>query len=170
MSLAEVGQMEYQIQANTRRCAVSGRELQAGEKFYSVLTEEHGKLVRLDYAADAWQGPPHGTFSFWSGRVPADEEQRRPRIDDELLADCFRRLEGTTEPGQLSFRYVVALLLMRRKRFRFEEARVEGGREIVCLRCNRTRTRHEVVNPRLTQEEMAAVQDEVFQVLGWEQT
>src|ERR1700688_4371383 len=68
MSLAEVGRMEYQIQANTRRCAVSGRELHAGEKFYSVLTEEHGKLARLDYAADAWQGPPHGTFSFWSGR------------------------------------------------------------------------------------------------------
>jgi hypothetical protein len=162
--------MEYQIQANTRRCAMSGRELLAGDKFYSVLTEEHGKLVRLDYAAEAWQGPPHGTFSFWSGRVPADGQHRRPQIDDELLTDCFRRLEGTTEADQLNFRYVVALLLMRRKRFRFEEARVAEGREIVCLRCNRTRARHEVVNPRLTAEEMAAVQDDVLQVLGWEQT
>ncbi len=162
--------MEYQIEANTRRCASTGRELQPGEKFYSVLVEEGGRLVRLDYASAAWQGPPHGAFSFWSGRVPQDEHKRRPPIDDELLTDCFNRLEGATEPGQLSFRYVVALLLMRRKRLRFEEARVEGGQEIVCLCCNRTRTRYEVLNPRLTAEEMARVQEEVFQVLGWEQS
>ena len=63
---------------------------------------------------------------------------------------------------------IVALLLMRRKRFKFEEARTEGDQEVLCLRCVRTRTRHEVVHPRLTDEELAAVQDEVFKVLGWD--
>jgi hypothetical protein len=160
--------MEYQIQANTRRCVVTGRELQPGEKFYSVLLDEGGKFIRHDYGADAWQGPPAGAFSFWTGRVPAQEEGRRPPIDDDLLVDCFQRLEGQTEPERLNFRYVVALLLMRRKRFKFEEARVENGQEILVLRCVRTRTAHRVINPRLTEEEMAAVQDEVFKVLGWE--
>ena len=57
---------------------------------------------------------------------------------------------------------------MRRKRLKFEEARVEGDREVLRLRCPRTKTLYDVVNPRLTEAEMAAVQEEVFKVLGWE--
>jgi len=159
---------DYQIQPNTRHCAVSGRELRPGEKFYSVLLQDGGKLVRHDYSAEAWHGPPEGAFSFWSGRVPAAEQSRKLRIDDDLLADCFQRLEGQTEPAQVNFRYVVALLLMRRKRFKFEEARVEEEQEILRMRCTRTGTQYDLVNPRLTEEEMMAVQDEVFKVLGWE--
>jgi hypothetical protein len=159
---------DYQIQPNTRHCAVSGRELRPGEKFYSVLRQDGGKLVRQDFAAEAWYGPPDGAFSFWCGRVPAAEQTRRPRIDDDLLADCFQRLEGAADPAQVSFRYVIALLLMRRKRFKFEEARVEDGQEVLRMRCVRSGAQHDVVNPRLTEDEMVAVQDEVFKVLGWE--
>ena len=57
---------------------------------------------------------------------------------------------------------------MRRKRFKFEEARNDGDREVLVLRCGRTGARHEVADPRLDDEEMAAVQDDVFQALGWE--
>jgi hypothetical protein len=69
--------MEYQIQPNTRRCAITGRELRPGEKFYSVLLEGSGKFLRQDYSNEAWQGPPHGSFSFWAGRIPVGEENKR---------------------------------------------------------------------------------------------
>jgi len=159
---------EYQIQANTRRCVRTGRELRPGEKVFTVLIDQDGKFVRQDYSSEAWAGPPPEAFSFWAGRVPATEENRKPRIDDELLLDCFRRLEGETGPDRVNFRYVVALLLMRRKRLKFEEARTEDGQEVLRLRCPRSREQHTVVNPRLTDEQMAEVQDEVFKVLGWE--
>ena len=159
---------EYQIQPHTRRCAVTGRELQPGERFYTALLEEGNLLLRKDYSHEAWKGPPAGAFGFWSGRVPPAEAGRRPQIDDDLLATCFHRLEGETEPSRVSFRYVVALLLMRRKWFKFEEARTEAGREILRLRCARTREVHEVINPGLTEDELGAVQEEVFKVLGWD--
>jgi hypothetical protein len=57
---------------------------------------------------------------------------------------------------------------MRRKRFKFEEARTEGDREVLYLRCVKTRKPFRVINPRLTEEAMNAVQEEVFQVLGWQ--
>jgi hypothetical protein len=159
---------DYQIQANTRLCSVTGRELKPGDKFFTVLLDEGGKFIRHDYSADAWQGPPPNTFSFWTGRVPPQEESRRPRIDDDLLVDCFQRLEGQTEPDRLNFRYVIALLLMRRKRFKFEEVQTEDDRETLIVRCVRTRNVYRVENPRLTEEEMVRVQEEVFKVLGWE--
>ena len=106
-------------------------------------------------------------FSFWCGKVPAPADAKRLRIDDDLLVDCFTRLEGQAEASRLNFRYVVALLLMRRKRLKFEDARTEAGREVLRLRCVQTKAIHEVVNPALSDEQMQAVQEEVFKVLGW---
>jgi hypothetical protein len=159
---------EYQIQPNARRCASSGRELQVGERFFSVLTEEGGKFARRDYAADTWSGPPANAFSFWAGTIVAPNARRALPIDDDLLLECFARLEGNTEPAQVKFRYVVGLLLMRRRRLRLEETAREDGTEVLHLRCPRSRMRYRVVNPALTDEETYAVQDEVYQVLGWE--
>jgi hypothetical protein len=159
---------DYQIEANSCRCAATGRELHPGERVYTVLLDEGGKFVRRDFSTEAWQGPPANAFSFWAGRVPARGEQRRLPIDDDLLLQCFRRLEGETQPDRINFRYVVALLLMRRKRLKFEEARVEGGQEVLCLRCPRLRELHQVLNPGLSDEQMAQVQEEVSKVLGWQ--
>jgi hypothetical protein len=159
---------EYQIQPNTRRCTVTGRELRPGDQFYSVLLEQGGQFQRQDYSSEAWQGPPPGSFSFWTGRIPANQESKQAPIDDDLLLDCLQRLEGEQEPARLNFRYVVALLLMRRKRLRFEEVSTEGDQELLVLRCIRTRRTYRVLNPRLTEEQMAAVQEEVLKVLGWQ--
>lgn len=159
---------EYQIQPTTRRCALTGRELQAGEKFYSVLREEGDHFIRQDISAEAWTGPPAGAFSFWVGKVPRAEERSRPRFDDDLLLDCFQRLEGQADPQRVNFRYVLALLLMRRKKLKFEQATVENGQETLTLRCVRSGTAYTVVNPRLSEEAMVQVQEEVFALLGWE--
>jgi len=160
--------IDYQIQPNTRRCFLTGRELSPGETYYGVLLDEGGQFVRHDYSAEVWQGPPEGAFSFWTGKVPATELGKRPRIDDELLVDCFDRLEGQTDPGRINFRYVVALLLMRRRRFKFESARTADSSELLKLRDARTGAEHEVANPGLSDVEMASVQEEVLRVLGWE--
>jgi hypothetical protein len=160
--------IDYQIQPNTRRCAATGRELRPGEKYFTALFDEGNRFVRRDFCCEAWQGPPEGAFSFWLGHVPATEGRKRQPIDDDLLLDCFQRLEEQTEPGRMNFRYVVALLLMRRRRLKFEEAVSENSQEVLVLRCTRTGATHRVVNPGLTEEEMATVQDEVFHLLGWE--
>ena len=99
--------------------------------------------------------------------VPTATEKARPQFDDDLLEECFHRLAGQTEPGRLNFRYVVALLLMRRRRFKFETSTVHDGVETMVLRCLRSSEKYEVVNPRLSDEAMTQVQEEVFQVLGW---
>jgi hypothetical protein len=160
--------IDYQIQPSTRRCSITGRELQPGERCYSVLLEEGSKFVRKDYSVEAWQGPPEGAFSFWMGRLALPQSKRRQPIDDEMLMECFQRLEGQLEPSRLRFRYVVALLLMRRRRLKFDRTQQDGPQEVLLLRCTRTGASHAVVNPSLTDEELATVQDDVFQALGWD--
>jgi hypothetical protein len=159
---------DYRIEPNTRRCTATGRELRPGERIFTALTVADGRFVRQDFSAEAWTGPPEGAFSFWAGKVPLDTAPKRPVIDDELLMECFERLDGQSEAYRVSFRYVVALLLMRRKRLRFEASAIEHENEVLTLRAVRSGASYQVVNPGLTEEEMAAVQDEVFKLLGWQ--
>src|ERR1051325_4517598 len=146
--------MDYQIQPNSRRCAVTGKELQVGERYFSALVEEDRRFVRKDFSVEAGAGPPAGAFSFWTGRVHAGAEKIRPRFDDDLLEDCFQRLEGQTEASRVNFRYVVALLLLRRRRLRYESSATVDGVEHITLTHLGSGAKHDVINPRLSDDEM----------------
>jgi hypothetical protein len=165
---------DYDIQAPTRVCASSGRELKPGDRFVAVLTEDAGKMVRTDYAAEVWTGAPKNALAYWMGKVPsAGQKPRKPVVNDDLLLDCFTRLKDSTDADGLNFRYVAALLLMRRRRFKFEDAareRGSDGREydVLILKDSRGGAIHHVTDPRLTDDQIATVQAEVFRVLGWE--
>ena len=160
---------DFEIQGPTRTCCETGRALAAGERFYAVLTEEAGRYARKDYAPEAWRGAPAGAIAYWGGRVPATDTPRKPTFNEELLVDWFHHLAGRAEPDRVNFRYVVALLLMRRKRLKFDDVtRAASGGSALCLRDAKSGTRYEIPDPRLTDDEAEAVQDEVFRVLGWE--
>jgi len=159
---------DYEIAAPTRRCAATGRDLHPGDRYYAALTEDNGKLARVDFAADAWRGPPAGAFAYWAGRIPAGGRPRRPTFNDEHLAGLFAQLAGADDPTRVNLRYAVALLLMRRKRLKFEDLKRSSGGDVLVLRDAKTGARHEVPDPRLGEAEVAAVQDEVFRQLGWE--
>jgi hypothetical protein len=161
---------EYDIQGPARTCAATGRELKPGDRFFAVLREADGKLVRTDTAAEAWTGPPDGAVAYWAGKVPAaTDKPRKPVVNDEVLLDAFDRLAATADPDGLNFRYVAALLLMRRKRFKFEDVfRDPAGHDVMLVRDARGGAVHQVVDPHLSDEQVAAVQAEVFRVLGWQ--
>ena len=56
-----------------------------------------------------------------------------------------------------------------RKRFRFEDvARDETDRDILLLKDAKAGAVHRVIDPRLSEDQIVAVQAEVFRVLGWE--
>jgi hypothetical protein len=169
--------MDYQIQSNTRRCALSGRSLEPGDRFFSVLLDTGDNLERRDYCAQAWSGPPVEAFSFWSGRIAAPETKRLPPIDTELLLDCFQRLAGQNDPERVRFRYIVALLLVRRKKLRLVDSEAEGVRgrgaeasdepSMIMLRNPQNGEVYKVIDPKLSAPEFTAVQDEVYRLLGW---
>jgi hypothetical protein len=160
---------DYEIPTSTARtCAATGRELKPGDRVIGVLLDENGKLHRKDYTTENWHGPPENVVAYWSGKVPASNKPRKPVFNEVLLFDCFDHLSGATEPDKLNFRYVVTLLLMRKKWLKFEDTRRTAETESLVLRDTRTGKRVEVIDPRLDDDQVTAAQDEVFRVLGWE--
>ena len=63
---------------------------------------------------------------------------------------------------------VLALLLLRRKRLKFDDIRRDDGQEYLQLKCGKTGTLFDVLDPQMSEPDMQSVQDEVFKLLGWE--
>jgi hypothetical protein len=158
----------YPILNHARICATTGRPLVAGEKYCSALFDESGQFVRKDYSAAGWPGQPENAIAFWTGKVPDQHQKRRLTFDGDLLMECFGRLAEDADPNKVSFRYVVALLLLRRKQLRFNDVRRDCGQEFLQLECPKTGSAFEVLDPHLSEADMARVQEEVVKVLGWE--
>ncbi len=156
-----------EIQASSRVCCVTGQPLTPGTQYVGVLFERDGQLIREDTHRTAWVGPPEGAIAYWFGKVPTAIQSRKPVVNEALLFDCFDHLSESDIPAKRNFRYVVALLLMRKKKLKFEDVRVTDEGDVLILKDTRTGQQVAVHDPHLSEAEMASVQDEVFTVLGW---
>jgi hypothetical protein len=155
---------EYAIQPLSLRCARSGRELKPGEPYYSVLIESPNGYVRSDYCVEAWSGPPAGAVGFWRSIVSPPGKERRTLVDDSVLLDCFIRMADSDAADKRNFRFILALLLLRRRVLKLAGSTRENGVDMLQLRAAGGEV-HNVVNPNLSEEELAAIQLEVQKML-----
>lgn len=114
---------DYEIRPIGKKCAATGEDLVPGSVCHSVLMERDGKLIRLDYAESAWPGPPEGTVGTWKCLVPRSNDVRREPIDAAVLLRCFEQLLEEGNPDREGLRYVLALLLVKKRRLRMEGSR-----------------------------------------------
>jgi len=156
---------EYAIQPLSLRCARTGRELKPGEAYYSVLSESPDGFVRTDCCAEAWTGPPEGAIGFWRSVVPQGTKERRTVIDASVLMDCFVRLTESEDDYKRNFRFILALLLLRRKALKLVGTSREVNRDILVLRVPASDEEYRVVNPDMSEEQLAAMQSEVEKML-----
>jgi hypothetical protein len=82
-----------------------------------------------------------------------------------VLQTFFNRLEGTTEPAKQRFRFVLALILLRKRILRYENSRREGDGELWIMRQIGDRKKHEVYNPGLSEDEIGEVTSQLGSVL-----
>ncbi len=110
---------EYVISKCTRKCAVSGRALEPGEAFVSVLIPKGDEVARLDIAATNWTGPQPETIGWWRGKMPAAAAKKLRPAPNGVLMDTLSDL--IERPGQEPLAYMLALLLTRRRILTEEE-------------------------------------------------
>lgn len=111
-------QLDFEIQRSTRRCAATDRPLEPGEVCYSVLEVQGADVVRKDFAASAWTGPPDAAFGWWKSRVPEPNAKKIKLAPNEVLLELFDEL--AERPESEDMRYVLALLLVRRRVLRLD--------------------------------------------------
>lgn len=156
--------MDYEIQRCTRRCAATEREFAPGEEFFSVLIAEGAQLRRLDYCAEAWQGPPENATGWWRSRMPSPTQRRMHWAPNDVMLHFFEQLED--QPDRADMRFVLALLLVRRRVLREEDrTRDEQGREVTILFCPRSDKTHAVPTVPPSPKRVEEIQEELAQLL-----
>lgn len=159
----------WQIDKSAGRCARTGRELAEGEPYHVVLYPQEEGFRREDISADAWTGPPTGAYCHFRTRVPPpDKAKPRMFIDDDLLVNLFLRLKDETEEMRQQFRFVLSLILMRKRLVKYEDTRHDGGGEYWVMRLTSDKSEHEVRNPRLSEEQIGEVHRQLGSILHGE--
>jgi hypothetical protein len=156
--------MDYEVQRSARCCSATGREFAPGEEFYSVLVAEGADLRRYDYAVEVWQGPPSGAVGWWKSQVPDRHAAGGRGAPNDVLLGFFEEL--AEQPDRQDMRYVLALLLVRRRVFRLEDERRDAdGRDILVLYCPRRDSTCEIPAVAPNPERTEQIQQELARLL-----
>jgi hypothetical protein len=128
---------EWNIATRTPECSVCGRAFAEGERHVSALSLQGEDLRRLDACAGCFHPDPAREDLFhWFTRTRAG---RRRGLDFDLptLEQLFLSLEGRAEKRIRELRYVLCLILMRKRRLKL--TRVERGEQGEALILRRPR-------------------------------
>jgi hypothetical protein len=161
---------EWTIQRRAERCAATGQPFGVGEYFYTLLFDDEAGFRREDLSEAAWQarpadGPP--PFSFWRAKFEPPPPPPPEPLAKESAEDLLRRYMAENSPDHGNARYILAVMLERKKVLKEIETREtpEGG----LIRIYEHAKSGEVFvipDPRLRLDQIADVQTQVAALLG----
>jgi len=166
-------QQAWNIKSRSHECARTGRPFVEGEIFHTSIQfdTETGEFIRRDIGAEAWaeETTERAPFSSWqSAFVKPETAPPRPEITGRESADTLlRKLCEADDPGSENARYILTLMLERKKLLVPKEAREgEQGRMLI-YEHRKTGEVFIIRDPELRLDELAHVQDEVALLLGF---
>jgi len=151
--------MDYHLKPIGKKCDATGEELVPGTKCHSVLVEKDGELTRLDFSEAgwaSWQGEAVGT---WQSIVPQPVTNKNKTIDADGLMAYFDQMTEDANPAQENLRYVLALLLLQKRRLRLEGSCTSGDQEYLQLSGSQGEGMYEVRDFQLEEDEMHQLQE-----------
>jgi len=157
---------DWEIKKTLGQCFGTGQPFAVGQEYYAALVETEQGLQRRDYSVDYWNAERPAVFCFWKSRMPNPEQKKKLFIDDEMLMAFFERLADETEPEKLNFRFVLTLILMRKRRLKYEASKTDAaGQEVWTLRVTGQDRNVEVVNPHLSEDQIEQLSGQMGQIL-----
>lgn len=150
--------MEYHVKPIGKVCAATGAPLEPGSIVYSVLVEQEGETLRLDYRPESWEGPPEGMIGQWRAVVPFPEDDKPKPLDAHGLLEHFQQMLEDANPAQEKLCYVMALLLLQKRRLTLDGTRVDGDVAYLELSGSRGEGPFEVRDQQLTADEVTSLQ------------
>jgi hypothetical protein len=163
---------DYHVARATGQCEATGEALQPGSACIATLCERETDdgLDRKDFSLSAWESGarPERLFSYWKTTVPEPDAKPHLLVDDTVLMDLFERLAGDERPQRVAFRFVLCLILMRKKLLKF--AGRSGGTQaeqwlVQARRAAQEQPPMAVINPNLADDDVRDLIDQLSEIL-----
>ena len=158
-------QSEWDIKSRAHVCSRTGHEFTEGESFFTLLYREGEGFRREDLSEDAWANRNDNIqpFSFWRAKYepPAPPPpEALPKDDAEGL---LRKLIADNDPAQINARYILTLMLERKRLLRPMESQDDDFLVYEHIASGETFV---IPNPRLSLAQIPDVQQEVAELLS----
>jgi len=158
---------DWKFQRRQQCCAECERAFAEGERHASLLSIDGEALARADICNACWPGVQrkpqlfHWFTSFHAGR-------RAMQLDLALLEQLFVGLENREETKLRELRYVLCLLLMRKRRLKLDRiVRAErGASDSMLVKRPRRKEAFRVFSFDFTAERTAELRTELLEILG----
>lgn len=156
----------WHIERGARTCAKTGEAIPPEVPYYSALLESDEGFLRRDFCAASWPDVEKGEFfSYWKNKGYAPRGDRRPPVDYDRVLDFFDALAGSDNRDRQLFRYVLALVLVRRRRLRLDDmGRTEQGDRLVVHDRRDGGKTLEIIAPEATREDLEKAQEKLNQL------
>jgi len=155
--------LDFDVKRCTRKCAQSDRELRPGEKVFSILVADGGEVRRVDYAAEAWQGPPDDALGWWEFTIPDPQGNKLQWAPSDIIRKYFHEL--ASNPAEADKRYVLGLLMVRRRMMRLEATESDDEGEHLVLYCPKKEEEFKVPVVTPTKERVQVIQQQLADLL-----
>jgi hypothetical protein len=157
---------DWEIKKTLGQCSGSGEEFQVGQEYFAALVRsEEGPLVRQDFSDDYWQEHKPEVYCFWKTKMADPEEKKKLFIDDEMLMAFFERLAEETEQEKINFRFVLTLVLMRKRKLKYDSSEDVDGDEVWTMKVAGQGRSVKVVNPNLNEDQIEQLSAQMGQIL-----
>ena len=135
----------------------------------AALAETPLGFVRTDSCLGCWEKfDRSNVVAFWHTVMPRPEQKKKLFVDDTVLCELFERLAEVTEPAKVNFRFVLGLILMRKRLLVYEKTRQADGREVWSMRFKGRQDLLDMVNPKLDEQQMREVSQQLGEILNQE--
>ncbi len=156
---------DWEIKKTLGQCSGTDRAFEIDEEYFAALVDTDEGLVRTDFSIDYWNEHKPAVYCFWKTKMPNPEQKKKIFINDEMLMAFFDRLAEETDADKVNFRFVLTLILMRKRKLKYDACRIEDNREIWTLKVTAQDRTAEVINPHLTEDQIESLSSQMGQIL-----
>lgn len=165
---------EYKVGRRATECAATNQPFAEGQDVVSAIFDGEDGFERRDYDAVAFADSSGGVeepYSFWRARIPVAQEEQH-RLDFDLALEFFARLVRDDEPEHMGLRFVLALLLGRKRRVKLKGFSKRDGTEYLncVIRGDEEDEELSLEVPKLDEEGRSSLQSDLNRLFGVEET
>ena len=161
---------EWSIQTRNDHCAVTGRPFDDGEFFYTLLFDEKEGFRREDLSVAAWEERPIDApqpFSLWRSKFEMPPPPPPEPLAKETAEDLLRKYMADASPGLANARYILAVMLERKRLLKEVENRTGNNGELLRIYEHvKTGEVFVVPDPQLRLDQIGGVQEQIAAQLG----
>lgn len=163
---------DFKINKTMGTCTACQQQIPPGEDIVALVKTGPEELLREDYHLGCWVAPLEkqadesaDVIGVWRTRIPIKDEKKKLLVDDEMLKTFFIKLEGTENPTQINFRFVLTLILMRKRILTYQGSQNSDDHEIWSMRMRGTKKLYSVVDPKMDEEKIAEVSQTIGEIM-----